>query len=71
MAWIGGQQKPFYNPRKIKQGRAKGQIEVEYLYRAGIYRKIKIDAAEIIELEAASQGLARQMSFEDFINEKK
>ena len=69
-AWIGGQQKPFYKPRKIHKGKYKGQLEVEYLAKAGVYRRIKIDANKVIDLAVDAHGLAQQMSFEDFMGEK-
>ncbi len=50
MAWIGGQQKPFYNPRVIKKGKQKGKIEVTYLRSYNFYKTTVIHRKEITKL---------------------
>ncbi|MDY6903991.1 MAG: hypothetical protein SWH61_04820 [Thermodesulfobacteriota bacterium] len=68
MAWIDGRQKPFWHPRKIRRGRHRGMIEVVYLKKPGIYRKIRIPAAHITFSEHDSRHLAHQTCFDDLKN---
>lgn len=42
-AWIQNKCKPIYDQRTIKRGRNKGKLEVIYLAKVTIYRKIVID----------------------------
>ncbi len=65
MAWIDGRQKPFWDPRKIQRGRNRGMVEVVYLKKHGIYRKIKIPPAHITFSENDLRHLAHQIGFED------
>lgn len=67
MAWIFGKQKPFYNPRKIRKGKFKGMIEVEYLAKPDVFRKTRIRPADIVTTDSDARGLARQMEFDDLI----
>jgi hypothetical protein len=67
MAWIFGNQKPFYNPRKIRRGQHQGMIEVEYLAKAEVYRKTIICPKDITDTNARAQKLARQLNFDDFL----
>ena len=50
MAWIGGKQKPFYNPRIIKKGRQKGKIEVRYLRSYNSYKTRVLSRGDITRL---------------------
>ncbi len=42
-AWIQNKCKPIYGVRPIKRGKSKGKLEVIYLAKVNIYRKIIID----------------------------
>ncbi len=66
-AWIFGHQKPFYNPRRIFRGQFQGMIEVEYLAKAGIYRKTKIHPEDITDTNPNARRLAHQMQFAEIL----